>query len=216
MINLILAEDHHIVRNGVKNLLKADKGLSIVGEAADGRQVLDMISSGLKADILMTDINMPEVDGMALLKELKIINPEIKVVLLSMLDNDKYISQAFADGASGYLLKTISADEMIFALKHIHSGGQYICAEIAIRLMKKLVTPITLINEKSKAKIEFTVREFEVLTLITKGLTNFQIAQKMFISKRTVEGHRSNLIAKTSSRNSAAMITFALSNGVLG
>lgn len=215
MINVILAEDHHIVRNGVKNLLEADKGISIVGEAADGRQVLDMVSSGLKADILMADINMPEVDGMALLKELKSTNPEIKVVMLSMMDNDKYISQSFADGASGYLLKTISADEMIFALKHIHSGGQYICSEIAIRLMKKLVTPISLINEKSKVKIEFTGREFEVLSLITKGLTNNEIADKMFISKRTVEGHRSSLIAKTGAKNSAAMITFALVNGLL-
>lgn len=215
MINVILAEDHHIVRNGVKGLLEADKGINIVGEAANGQEVLDMVSSGLKADILMTDINMPEVDGMTLLKELKSINPDIKVVLLSMMDNDKYISQSFNDGASGYLLKTISADEMIFALKFIHSGGQYICAEIAIRLMKKLVSPITLSSDKSKVKIEFTGREYEVLTLITKGLTNYEIADRMFISKRTVEGHRSSLIAKTGAKNSAAMITFALANGFL-
>ena len=114
MLSLILAEDHNIVRNGIRMLLEADKEISISGEATNGREVLDIITQGLKVDIVLADINMPEMDGISLIKELKLKSPETQVVMLSMLDNEKYVSQAFSEGASGYsALRMWSSDELI-------------------------------------------------------------------------------------------------------
>lgn len=105
MLNILLAEDHNIVRNGIKMLLEADKEINVIGEAFDGKQALEKVKSGLKIDIVLTDINMPEMDGITLIKEIKQINPTIHVVVLSMHDHEKYIYQAFAEGAMGYILK---------------------------------------------------------------------------------------------------------------
>ena len=216
-MNLILAEDHNIVRNGIRMLLESDQEISIIGEATNGRQVLEMIESGLKPDIVLADINMPELDGIAMVKELKLIRPDIRIVMLSMLDNEKYVAQAFAAGAVGYLLKNISADELIFSLKHVHSGEKYLCSELSIRLLDKLVhsssAPVNI--NKEFAQIEFSMREIEILHLIAEGLTNLEMSDKLFISKRTIEGHRQSLIEKTGSRNTAALIRFAVLSGIV-
>lgn len=217
MMNLILAEDHNIVRNGIRMLLESDKEISIIGEATNGRQALEMVENGLKPDIVLADINMPELDGLSLIKELKLISPDIKIVMLSMLDNEKYVAQAFAEGAVGYLLKNISADELIFSLKHVHSGEKYLCSELSIRLLDKLVhsAGIPLTINKDSAQIDFSVREIEILHLIAEGLTNLEMSDKLFISKRTIEGHRQSLIEKTGSRNTAALIRFAVLSGIV-
>jgi DNA-binding NarL/FixJ family response regulator len=215
MIQVLLAEDHNIVRNGIKMLLEMDKNINIIGEAVNGKEALAYISRGDKIDVVLADINMPELDGLSLLKEMKVHNPEIKVVILSMHDNEKYVTQAFTEGASGYLLKNISADELVFALKHTHMGGKYLCAELAIRMLDRLtqngyksLNPVT-------DKIDFSMREIEVLHLIADGLTNLEMSDKLFISKRTVEGHRQSLIEKTGSRNTAALIRYAVRHGIV-
>ena len=102
MLKVILAEDHNIVRNGIRMLLEADKEISIVAEAVNGQEVIDLVTAGLSADIVLADINMPELDGITLIKQMKIVSPDIRVVVLSMLDNEKYVSQAFTEGAYGY------------------------------------------------------------------------------------------------------------------
>jgi DNA-binding NarL/FixJ family response regulator len=215
MLNLILAEDHNIVRNGIRMLLEADKDISIAGEAINGRQVLHMIADGVKADIVLADINMPELDGISLIRELKVASPETRVVMLSMLDNEQYVSQAFSEGASGYLLKNVSADELVFALKHVSTGGKYLCAELSIRLLDKLIqSPVIPLNQVNP-QVEFSMREIEILHLIADGLTNNEMSDKLFISKRTIEGHRQSLIEKTGSRNTAALIRFAVLSGIV-
>jgi DNA-binding NarL/FixJ family response regulator len=206
MINLILAEDHNIVRNGISLLLGADKEISIKGEAVNGREVLDMIADGIKADIILADINMPEMDGISLIKE---------VVILSMLDNEKYVVQAFAEGAFGYLLKSISADELVFGLKHVNSGSKYMCSELSMRLLDKLLHTANTPFDQGRHQIDFSMREIEILHLIADGLTNNEMSDKLFISKRTIEGHRQSLIEKTGSRNTAALIRFAVLSGIV-
>jgi len=213
MLSLILAEDHNIVRNGIRMLLEADKEISIAGEATNGREVLDIISQGLKVDIVLADINMPEMDGISLIKELKLKSPDTQVVMLSMLDNEKYVSQAFSEGASGYLLKNVSSDELIFALKHVHAGGKYLCAELAMRLLNKVIHTAPL--NKDGTDIEYSMREIEILDLIAEGLTNNQMSAKLFISKRTIEGHRQSLIEKTGVKNTASLIRFAVLRGII-
>lgn len=213
MIQVILAEDHNIVRNGVKMLLETDHKINVAAEAVNGREVLRYIESGGKIDVVLADINMPEVDGISLVKELKVLYPEIKVVILSMHDNEQYVGRAFSAGASGYLLKNVSADELIFALKHAHAGGKYLCAELSIKMLDRLMQH----NHFSRfaEKIEFSVREIEIMHLIAEGLTNQEMSEKLFVSKRTVEGLRLILIEKTGSRNTASLIRYAVLNGIV-
>lgn len=213
MLSLILAEDHNIVRNGIRMLLEADKEISIAGEATNGLEVLEIIRRGVKVDIVLADINMPEMDGITLIKELKVKSPATQIVMLSMLDNDKYVSQAFSEGASGYLLKNVSADELIFSLKHVNAGGQYLCAELAMRLLNESIStvPLNRINDN----VEYSMREIEILDLIAEGLTNNEMSAKLFISKRTIEGHRQSLIEKTGAKNTAALIRYAVLSGII-
>jgi DNA-binding NarL/FixJ family response regulator len=215
MLNVILAEDHTIVRNGIRMLLEMDKEINVVGEAVNGLEVLELVKQDILIDIILADINMPEMDGIALIRELKIVSPDTRIVMLSMLDNEKYVAQAFSEGASGYLLKNVSADELLFSLKHIHIGGKYLCSELAIRLLDKLIQTSNTQVLSPDLSVELSMREIEILHLIAEGLTNSEMSDKLFISKRTIEGHRQSLIEKTGSRNTAALIRFAVLNGFI-
>lgn len=215
MINIILAEDHNIVRNGIRSLLEKEPQFKIIGEAVNGKEVLDMLNAGLKPDIILADMNMPVLNGLELVGKLHSAAHQAKVIILTMLDLEKYVVQAFKSGASGYLLKSISADEMVFAIKHIHEDGRYVCSELALRFLDRLVL-LPDQGAKNESDVDFSKRELEVLTLIAEGFTNQEIADKLFTSKRTVEGHRQSLIDKTDARNTAALIKFAMLNGIIG
>ena len=215
MLKILLAEDHNIVRNGIKMLLETESSIHVVGEMTNGLEVIEYFDHGGSADIVLADINMPELDGISMAKELKAKYPEVKVVMLSMHDNEKYISQAFIEGAVGYLLKNISAEELVFSLKHIDTGKKYICAELAVNMLNKLISNGILEQDATFSEADFSSREIEVLHLIAEGLTNLEMADKLFISKRTVEGHRQSLLDKTGSRNTAKLIRYAATNGLL-
>ncbi|RYE33597.1 MAG: response regulator transcription factor, partial [Sphingobacteriaceae bacterium] len=142
--------------------------------------------------------------------------PLVKVIILSMIDHEKYILKAFRAGAYAYILKNVTADELIFAIKHVHSSNErYICSELAIRLLDKLLQRPEQIDIRISPEIELSKREVEVLNLIAEGFTNQEIADKLFTSKRTVEGHRQNLIEKTNSRNTAALIRYAITTSLI-
>lgn len=215
MLKILLAEDHNIVRNGIKMLLETESSIHVVGEMVNGLEVIVYLDHGGSADIVLADINMPELDGISMVKQLKAKYPEVKVVMLSMHDNEKYISQAFIEGAVGYLLKNISAEELVFSLKHIDTGKKYICAELAVNMLNKLISNGVLDQDATFSESDFSSREIEVLHLIAEGLTNLEMADKLFISKRTVEGHRQSLLDKTGSRNTAKLIRYAATNGLL-
>lgn len=214
-MKVFLAEDHNIVRNGIKMILESDKEIEVVGEAIDGTGVLDYLKNGGQADIILTDINMPEIDGISLTPLVQEINPDIRMVILSMHDNEKYISSAFSKGAEGYLLKNVAANELIFALKHIYGGGKYLCSELGMKLVDTLSKTNLLSAPENHIDLDFSLREIEVLNLIADGLTNLEIADKLFISRRTVEGHRQSLLDKTNSKNTAMLIRFAYHNLLL-
>jgi DNA-binding NarL/FixJ family response regulator len=215
MIQIILAEDHNIVRNGIRSLLEKEKDFEITGEAVNGREVLELFEKGIIADIVLADMNMPELSGIELIAKLKNSAATCRVIILSALDHEKYVVQAFHAGASGYLLKSVSPNELIFAIRHVYAGSQYICSELTSRFLNRLMAvPDTALTELSEG-IEFSSREVEVLVLVAEGYTNQEIADKIFTSKRTVEGHRQALIDKTGARNTAALIRFALVNGII-
>ncbi|MGI4728125.1 MAG: response regulator [Janthinobacterium lividum] len=216
MINVLLAEDHNVVRNGIKSLLEKEKNLDVIADATNGRQALNLLDKIASVDIILADINMPELNGIELVLEIKNKFPKIKVIILSMLDHEKYILEAFKAGASGYILKSVTADELIFAINHVcNNNDRYICSELSLRMLDKLLHKPEVKISAELVEIELSKRELEVLALIAEGFTNHEIADKLFTSKRTVEGHRQNLIDKTSTRNTAALIRYAIVNGLI-
>ncbi len=213
MIKVILAEDHNIVRNGIKLLLDTQPDISVVAEASNGQQVLDLINDGQEVDIVLADLNMPKLDGIGLIDKLKSIAPNTKIIILTMLDNDKYISQAFGEGACGYLLKNLGEDELVFALKSVQGGNRYICTELSLRLLDEMLKNADY--QKEKENIDLSSRELEVLSLIAEGYTNREMGEKLFLSKRTIEGHRQALLDKTHTKNTAMLIRFAHKNNYI-
>lgn len=214
-MKVILAEDHNIVRNGIKMLLESQGEIRVVAEANNGLEVLSYFAEGGHADIVIADINMPEMDGISLIAQLRTLSPSTHVVMLSMLDNEKYVAQAFIEGARGYLLKNVGEDELNFALRYVAGGGKYLCAELAEKLLDKLTQTTIQQPETNGQHIDFSLREMEVLHLIAEGYTNTEMADKLFLSKRTIEGHRQALIDKTGAKNTAALIRFAVVNGFI-
>lgn len=215
MIRIILAEDHTIVRDGIRNLLEKEPDLKVVGEALNGQEVLDMLDKGTVADMILADINMPVMTGIELAAQVTAKAMKIKVVILSMLDHERYVVKAFKAGVSGYLLKSISTDELLFALRHIHINGRYICSELALTFLDRLIVRPDQQQYEAETGIEFSNRDIEVLMLVADGLTNQEIAEKLFTSKRTVEGYRQTLIERTGARNTAALIRYAILNGLI-
>lgn len=213
MIKIILADDHHIVRKGIKLLVSEDTEIQIVAEAANGLQVMEQLRNNAEVDLVLADLNMPEMDGVALAKQLKHEYPDIPLIILSMVQDHDLIAQSIKNGACGYLFKNSDAMELIFAIKFVAGGSKYLCSELSIDLLDK--------QQKNSEKIiprdlhGFTERELEVLHFIAEGLTNSEIAEKIFVSKRTAEGHRQSLLEKTGSRNTAVLIKKAVLEGLI-
>lgn len=213
---ILLAEDHLVVRNGIKLLLESQDNFEVVGDVGSGKEILDMIAAGVEADILITDLTMDNVDGLQLIKELKQKNIGIRVIVLTMLDEEHYVAQSFQFGTRAYLVKNVTADEMLFCINHVAKGGRYLCEELTMKLVDKLINKEEAQSYKiDPADLSLSSRELEVLELLGEGLTNLEISKKLFLSKRTVEGHRQSLIDKTKSKNTPALIKFAIQNGLL-
>lgn len=217
MIKILLAEDHLVVRNGIKLLLDTQENISVIGEADNGVQVLDIIQSGNVPDIILTDINMDVINGIELLKRLSYEYPSIRIIILSMLNTSPYVLEAFNKGAKGYLVKNVSYEELLFGINHVYRGGRYLCEELAMLLIENFNEKPIINNQAEQFIKDFDIsdRELEILQLISDGLTNVEIAEKLFLSKRTVEGHRQNLIDKAGVKNSASLIKLAVKNGIV-
>lgn len=200
MTSILLVDDHPLVQDGLKMRLEANPGFSVVGTAADGEQALTMALQ-LNPDIVLTDINMPKLNGIQLLEALAEQSPSSKVVMLSMHDNKEYVQNAMRNGAKGYLLKDIASSELISALEAIANGGRYISAGVSKLLFD---------NEASASKASLTKREQQVLRLLATGCGNKKIADSLSISIRTVETHTLKIRRKLELDSSAAMIKYAI------
>lgn len=217
MIKILLVEDHMVVRNGIKLLLESQDGFEVVGEASNGKEALQFLNINPVPDIVLTDISMEEMDGIELLHELKKQYPSIKVVILSMLNQINYVVEAFESGLAGYLVKNVGYNELLFGLNHIANGGRYMSEEIAMILLDQVRSGQSYAQVSGELQTDFDIsdRELEVLKLIAEGYTNIEIADKIFLSKRTVEGHRQNLIDKAGVKNTAHLVKFAFERGIL-
>jgi len=213
MIKILIAEDHQIVGNGIKPMLEKEADFKIVGEASNGLEALSLLKSGVRTDIILTDISMPEMDGMTLSNQLRSHYPDIKVIILSTMDHEKYIFDAFNLGIKGYLLKNITIEELVFSIRHVMAGYQLICAKLGMQMLNRAAK--TEVTPNNSSYLNITAREREILLLTADGYTNNEIADKLFTSKRTVEGHRQSLIKKTGAKNTAALIKLAFRTGIL-
>ncbi|MVN92707.1 response regulator transcription factor [Mucilaginibacter aquatilis] len=215
MVDIIIAEDHSIVRHGLRSLLQMVPDLTVVAEAKNGAEAISLLTEGLQANLLLTDLNMPVMDGIALTKQVSAQFPQVKSIVLSALDHERYVVQSFNAGAHGFILKNTSADELVFAIKHVSAGNQYICSELTTRFLNRMMTSSEPVDTEETNEIRFSARETEVLNYLADGMTNQEIADKLFTSKRTVEGYRESMITRTGVRNTVALIRFAMRYGVI-
>jgi DNA-binding NarL/FixJ family response regulator len=211
MIRILLVEDHEVVRDGLASFLKEDDEIRVAGEASNGKEAMDKLNAGLNVDLVLLDLNMPVMNGQETLKYIRSHFKDLKVLILSMLEHENYVQEIMDAGASGYALKSIGKAELILAIKKVIKGQMYISSEINFRRIRK--------QDGEKMALDppqlFSQREMEVLLLIAEGLTNQEIAERLYTSRRTVETHRQNLIKKTSSKNTAALIRFAINYGLI-
>ncbi|RYZ99639.1 MAG: response regulator transcription factor [Sphingobacteriaceae bacterium] len=213
-INIVIVDDHPIVIEGLKIMLSHKPFFHLSKTFNNGGEVIQFIKSN-EVDIILLDISLPDISGIQLCEEIKKVSPNTSVIMFSNRSERSIIMQCIQNGASGYLLKNVSSDELVFAIKHVHIGGRYICSELSLRLLDKLIhmPDVSLVN--GVHDFELSSKEHEVLTLISEGFTNQEIADKVFTSKRTIEGYRQSLMSKTGSRNMAALIKFAVINRLI-
>lgn len=203
-IKLLIIDDHKVMRSGIKLLFKGDKNIKIVGEASDGKKGLAAVEK-LKPNVVMTDISMPEMSGIELTKILKEKYPSINVLILSMHNDDEYVIDALEAGAMGYLPKDSAEEEIVSAVYSLGEGKMYYSRSISNVFAKKLLKKIETKNKFEK----LTARELEVLELIVKGFSNKEIANKLFVSKRTIDNHRTNFMKKIAAKNTADIVRIA-------
>ncbi|MGY3211417.1 response regulator [Mucilaginibacter sp. HD30] len=215
MIRIILAEDHNIVRDGLRSLIAGEPDLEVVAEAINGQEVVKLLEAGLPVDIILTDMNMPVLSGLELTRLIEEKYPHINTIVISALDNEKYVIQSFKAGAEGFVLKSVTTQELLFAIRHVFNGNYYICSELTTKFLNRVLTIPEPVDNQLIIDAPFSQKEVEVLTLLADGLTNQEIADKLFASKRTVEGYRESMISKTGVRNTAALIRFAMAHGVI-
>ncbi|MBD1367091.1 response regulator transcription factor [Mucilaginibacter sp. ZT4R22] len=215
MIKILLVEDQTVVRVGVRLLLEKEGDIEVIAEAGSGKDALQLLAEGHKPDIIITDINLPHTTGFELLTQVRQTFPEIKVIILSTVDEDKYIVEAFKTGATAYMLKSVKPVELIFAIRHIHLHTErFLCNQLALKLLERFLrTPE--VSSKGITIMDVSKRELEILTLIAEGYTNQEIADQLFTSKRTVEIHRQNMIEKAGVRNTAALVRYAMLNNMV-
>jgi DNA-binding NarL/FixJ family response regulator len=212
MIRVFLVDDHAIIRDGLRMLLAAESDLCIVGTAADGQALLEALPS-VEADVVLLDLTMPGLGGMATLPLLKEHFPQLPIIILSMFDQESYAAQALQAGAAGYVLKSANRAEIVAAIRVVAAGSRYLSSAIGLALLAKTQHEEALPEEKSASSL--SPREREVLQLVARGLTTTEIANQLFTGKRTIETHRQNLIAKTGAKNTAALIKYAMSQNLL-
>lgn len=195
-------------------LIGTQPDMNIVGLADSAAQALELLENGTEADLLITDLNLPMINGFELLAEIQQRKLQLKTAVLSMQGSESDVDQAVQLGASGYLLKSIDPDELLFAIRHIIKGNVYICSESAVKLLKNYTSTQSKTLNATMA-VELSDREEEILQLIAQGFTNTEMADRLFLSKRTIEGHRQSLLDKTNSKNTATLIRFAAISGLL-
>jgi DNA-binding NarL/FixJ family response regulator len=207
-IKIVLADDHELVREGLKNVLEQQKGFKIVAQAANGKEAVEK-TAAYKPDVVLLDISMPVLSGVETVKILRHDFPHVKIIMLSMHNDAAHINQCIDNGADGYLVKSEGSAEMIKAITTVMDGRQFFSAEATKVILESALKLRAQKNSQHSTIDELTDREKEVLKYIATGASNHEIADTLFISFRTVETHRANLMKKLYAKNSIELVNKA-------
>jgi DNA-binding NarL/FixJ family response regulator len=208
-IRIIITDDHQLFRNGLKILLNAFQEFEVTGEASNGEEFLRILKN-TPADVVLMDINMPEMDGIEATRRGLKLCPAIDIIALSMYGEEEYYYKMVDAGAKGFLLKDSDISEVKEAILTVRRGGSYFSQELLYHVIQKIKH-----RENESKSANLSKREKEILLKICEGLSNQEIAETLFISKRTVDKHRANLLGKTNSKNTASLILFAIRNKLI-
>lgn len=199
IIRLVIADDHILFRAGLSELLKKSEDIAIVDTVSDGEQFMKLIENQNNIDIVLLDITMPNLDGFGVLKKMNTIETNIKPIIISMHNEGNYIAKCAKSGAYGYLLKNADEEELLKSIRTVARGKKYFSPEIAEKM-------INFMSENKISSDILTTKELQVLKLIAKGMTTKEIALQLYVSTRTIETHRANILKKLEVKNTAALI----------
>ena len=210
---IVIAEDHTILREGLRSLLSSNPDFEIVGEAEDGREAIRCVEK-LKPDLILTDLSMPRMNGMEAIREIKKQSPKTKILVLTVHKTEEYILATLKAGADGYLLKDSTHHELMMAVKNVLSGKHYISPEISEKVIEGYLEGRKTLKPRTSWET-LTQREREILKLIAEGYKNKEIAEDLCISVKTVEKHRANLMEKLNLHNVQALTALAIEKGLV-
>jgi DNA-binding NarL/FixJ family response regulator len=211
MTTVVIADDHEIVRRGLRSLLEADGSCKVVADAADGLTAVQTVDK-LKPALLVLDLNMPRMHGLEVLKHVRTSSPNTRVIVLSMHNDEPYVIEALRAGAAAYLLKGSESQEIAQALKEVLAGRRYLSAPLSEWAINALTTRVA---DTSDSLSTLSPREREVLQLAAEGYGNPEIAEKLFISPRTAETHRTNLMRKLALQSQTDLVRFSIRKGII-
>ena len=213
-VSVILAEDHVITRQGIRRLLEDERDLTVIGEAGDGEEAVQMATE-MQPDVVIMDIAMPKINGIEATRQIKLIHPTTAVLILSAYDDDEYVLGLLKAGAAGYLLKHASGDELISAIRAVHKGEPVLDPTIARKVINYFRFPDKLPGPERPSE-RLSKREIDVLKLAAKGLSNKDIASELHLSKRTVEGHLRTIFNKLGVGSRTEAVLHGLNKGWFG
>lgn len=210
-INVLLAEDHVITRQGIRRLIEDEKGVKVIGEASDGEEAVQMVTD-MKPDVVIMDIAMPKLNGIEATRQIKLTSPRTAVLILSAYDDDEYVFALLKVGAAGYLLKNISGDELARAIRAVYKGEPVLDPIVARKVMNYFKLPDKM-RGLEKPSEHLSNRETDILKLAARGMTNKDIADKLHLSNRTVEGHLRTIFNKLGVGSRTEAVLYGLRKG---
>jgi len=210
-ISVLLAEDHVITRQGIRRLLEDEKGLAVIGEAGDGEEAVQMVTE-MKPDVVIMDIAMPKLNGIEATRQIKLIHPGTAVLILSAYDDDEYVFALLKAGAAGYLLKNVSGDELTHAIQAVYKGEPVLNPIIARKVMNYFRLP-GKVRGLERPSEHLSNRETDIIKLAARGMTNKDIADKLHLSSRTVEGHLRTIFNKLGVGSRTEAVLYGLRKG---
>ena len=210
LITILLADDHDVVRRGMKMLLEDEEGIQIIGEAFDGLDAIEKVKM-LMPNVVILDLTMPKMNGIEAAKIISEEYPEVKILIFSMHHNKEYIVKSVENGANGYLLKDTGKDELLRAIKVVSEGRKYFPPEISEVIIDELLAKTSGIQEENRPIFEkITPKEKQILGMIVQGYNSREMANKLFLSIRTVDNHRANMMKKVKAKNTADLVKMAI------
>lgn len=212
-IRTLLVDDHKIVRDGIKFILNSDKGIEVISEGSNGVEAIRFLEKNNDIDVILMDINMPELNGVDATEIIRKLYPKIRILALTMHTEESYILNMIKAGALGYVVKDTNADKLIYAVKTVASGKNYYSNSVTSTIVNHLIHKP---NQSDKdIKPTLSTREIEVIKLVAKGLTNNKIGESLKIGSRTVESHRRNVLKKLDLKNTAELINYVYRENIV-